>query len=129
MTFMLGGATTERVQDWARQVEGGHELSGAAASPGIVEGPARVVRSVDELADVLDGEILVCGSTSPAWAPIFPRIRATVTDVGGVMSHAAIVCREYGLPAVVGTGRATTVIETGQLIRVDGTAGLVTILA
>jgi phosphohistidine swiveling domain-containing protein len=129
MTIMLWGVTTERVQDWARQVEGGHELSGAAASPGVVEGPARVVRSVDEIADVRDGEILVCGSTSPAWAPIFPRIRATVTDVGGVMSHAAIVCREYGLPAVVGTGRATTVIETGQLIRVDGTAGVVTILA
>jgi pyruvate,water dikinase len=129
MTIMLWGVTTERVQDWARQVEGGHELRGAAASPGVVEGPARVVRSVDEVAEVRDGEILVCGSTSPAWAPIFPKIRATVTDVGGVMSHAAIVCREYGLPAVVGTGRATTVIETGQLIRVDGTAGVVTILA
>jgi pyruvate,water dikinase len=70
----------------------------------------------------------VCGSTSPAWAPIFSKIRATVTDVGGVMSHAAIVCREYGLPAVVGTGRATSEIRTGQMIRVDGTAGLVTLL-
>ena len=75
-----------------------------------------------------DGEILVCGSTSPAWAPIFSKIKATVTDVGGVMSHAAIVAREYGLPAVVGTGRATAQIRTGQMIRVDGTEGTVTLV-
>jgi pyruvate,water dikinase len=128
MTIMLWGVTTQRVQEWARQVEGGNELVGAAASPGTVEGPARVVRTVDQIADVREGEILVTGSTSPAWAPIFSKIKATVTDVGGVMSHAAIVCREYGLPAVVGTGRATAQIKTGQTIRVDGTAGLVTIL-
>jgi pyruvate, water dikinase len=94
----------------------------------VVEGPARVVRSVDQIGEVRDGEILVCGSTSPAWAPIFSRISATVTDIGGVMSHTAIVCREYGLPAVVGTGRATARIKTGQRIRVDGTAGTVTVL-
>ncbi|MGZ4414317.1 MAG: PEP-utilizing enzyme [Gaiellaceae bacterium] len=128
MTIMLWGVTTDRVRDWARQEDGGTELNGAAASPGIVEGIARVVRSINDLADVLDGEILVCGSTSPAWAPIFSKIKATVTDVGGVMSHAAIVCREYGLPAVVGTGRATTQIRTGQTIRVNGTAGLVTLV-
>jgi pyruvate,water dikinase len=95
----------------------------------VVEGAARVVRSVDQVADIRDGEILVCGSTSPAWAPIFSKITATVTEVGGVMSHAAIVCREYGLPAVVGTGRATSQIRTGQRIRVDGGAGTVTLLA
>jgi pyruvate,water dikinase len=88
-----------------------------------------VVRSPDQIGDVRDGEILVCGSTSPAWAPIFSKIRATVTDVGGVMSHAAIVAREYGLPAVVGTGRATSEIRTGQKIRVDGTEGTVTLVA
>ncbi len=128
MVVMLWGVTTARVQEWARQQEGGSVLSGAAASPGIVEGPARVVRSVDQIADVRDGEILVCGSTSPAWAPIFSKIKATVTDVGGVMSHAAIVAREYGMPAVVGTGRATAAIRTGQAIRVDGTEGTVTVL-
>ncbi|HTX47657.1 MAG TPA: PEP-utilizing enzyme, partial [Solirubrobacteraceae bacterium] len=128
MTIMLWGVTTERVQEWARQQDGGAELNGAAASPGVVEGAARVVRSPDEIDEVRAGEILVCGSTSPAWAPIFSRIIATVTDVGGVMSHAAIVCREYGLPAVVGTGRATAQIRTGQTIRVDGSAGVVTIL-
>jgi phosphohistidine swiveling domain-containing protein len=128
MTIMLWGVTTDRVREWARQAEGGTELTGAAASPGTIEGVARVVRSVREIADVRDGEILVCGSTSPAWAPIFSKIRGTVTDVGGVMSHAAIVCREYGLPAVVGTGRATAQIRTGQTIRVDGSAGVVTLL-
>jgi pyruvate,water dikinase len=128
MTIMLWGVTTERVRAWAHQQHGGSELSGAAASPGLVEGPARVVRSVREIADVRDGEILVCASTSPAWAPIFSKITATVTDVGGVMSHAAIVCREYGVPAVVGTGTATSQIRTGQMIRVDGSAGTVTVL-
>jgi pyruvate,water dikinase len=128
MTIMLWGVTTERVQEWARQQDGGSVLNGAAASPGVVEGEARVVRSVDQIGDVRDGEILVCGSTSPAWAPIFSKIKATVTDVGGVMSHAAIVAREYGLPAVVGTGRATATIRTGQTIRVDGSEGTVTVL-
>ena len=89
-------------------------LTGAAASPGTVQGIARVVRGVEQIGDVREGEILVCGSTSPAWAPIFSKIRATVTDVGGVMSHAAIVCREYGLPAVVGTGRATSSDQDGS---------------
>jgi pyruvate,water dikinase len=116
------------VREWARQQDGGNQLRGAAASPGVIEGPARVVHSVDELADVRDGEILVCASTSPAWAPIFSKIKATVTDVGGVMSHAAIVCREYGLPAVVGTGRATAQIRTGQTVRVNGSDGTVTLL-
>ncbi|HWE09877.1 MAG TPA: PEP-utilizing enzyme [Solirubrobacteraceae bacterium] len=128
MTIMLWGVTTDRVKEWARQREGGSSLNGAAASPGIAEGVARVVRSVSEIADVREGEILVCGSTSPAWAPIFAKIKATVTDVGGVMSHSAIVCREYGLPAVVGTGRATSQIRTGQMIRVDGSAGVVTLM-
>jgi pyruvate,water dikinase len=129
MTIMLWGVTTQRVQEWARsQDPAATEVVGAPASPGTIEGPARVIRTIDELADVREGEILVTGSTSPAWAPIFSKIRATVTDVGGVMSHAAIVCREYGLPAVVGTGRATSLIRTGQTIRVDGTAGVVSIV-
>jgi pyruvate,water dikinase len=129
ITVMLWGITPERLQEWARAQDGAHiELRGSAAAPGVVEGPARVVRSVNQIGEVRDGEILVCGSTSPAWAPIFSRISATVTDIGGVMSHTAIVCREYGLPAVVGTGRATAQIKTGQRIRVDGTAGTVTVL-
>jgi pyruvate,water dikinase len=126
--IMLWGVTTQRVHEWARSGDGGAELSGTAASPGTAEGVARVVRTVSEIAEVRDGEILVCSITSPAWAPIFSKITAAVTDIGGVMSHAAIVCREYALPAVVGTGRATAQITSGQRIRVDGSAGTVTIL-
>jgi len=128
MSIMLWGVTTQRVQEWAHAEEGGGRLTGAAASPGVVEGVARVVITVDELSTVRDGDVLVCPITSPAWAPIFTSIKAVVTDIGGVMSHAAIVCREYGLPAVVGTGRATSEITTGQTIRVDGSSGVVTIL-
>ena len=87
-----------------------------------------MVRSLDQLDEVSAGEILVCTITSPAWAPIFSKIEATVTDIGGIMSHAAIVSREYGLPAVVGTGTATSTIKTGQRIRVDGSTGVVQIL-
>ena len=74
------------------------------------------------------GEILVTRVTAPSWAPVFGKIKATVTDIGGMMSHAAIVCREYGLPAVTGTGSASTTIKTGDLIQVDGSTGEVVIL-
>jgi len=76
-----------------------------------------------------DGEILVCPVTAPSWAPVFSKIRAAVSDIGGTMSHAAIVAREYGMPAVVGTGQATRRIRTGQRLRVDGDQGIVTILS
>ena len=99
-----------------------------AASPGVAEGPARVIASPAQIDEVRDGEILVAPLTAPSWAPIFGKIRATVTDIGGIMSHAAIVCREYGLPAVTGTASATKRIRTGQRIRVDGNTGTVTIL-
>lgn len=129
-TVMLWGITTETVQAWLESGgdEADGELRGVAGSPGVGEGPARVVRSVDELDLVQDGEVLVCPATSPAWSPAFARVVATVSDVGGVMSHTAIVCREYGLPAVVGTGNAVSTIQDGQIVRVDGGAGTVTIL-
>jgi pyruvate,water dikinase len=130
ITVMLWGITTERLRQWAGQSDGDRSaIVGAAASPGVAEGPARVVRDVDEITSIRDGDILVCPVTSPAWAPIFSRLRAVVTDIGGIMSHAAIVCREYGLPAVTGTGSATTAIRTGQRIRVDGDGGTVTLVA
>jgi pyruvate,water dikinase len=99
-----------------------------AASPGLVEGPARVIFSPEQIGEIQQGEILVAPLTAPSWAPIFGKIQATVTDTGGMMSHAAIVCREYGLPAVTGTGFATTNIKTGQRIRVDGNNGVVTVI-
>lgn len=128
-TVMLWGITTDSVSTWLGADEGGSDdLTGMAASPGTVEGPARVVISAEDISSVEDGEILVAPITAPSWAPVFARIQATVTDIGGVMSHAAIVCREYQVPAVTGTGYATRDIKTGDRIRVDGSAGTVTIL-
>ena len=86
------------------------------------------VKGRDEIATLQDGEILVAPTTSPSWAPAFIKIKACVTDVGGVMSHAAIVCREYGMPAVVGTGHATKIIRSGMRVRVDGSTGVVSIV-
>jgi len=83
---------------------------------------------VQEIARLQQGDILVCQVTNPTWAPVFQKIAAAVSDIGGSMSHAAIVAREYGLPAVVGTGKATTRIPDGARIRVDGARGVVTIL-
>ncbi|CAG7611882.1 PEP-utilizing enzyme [Leucobacter soli] len=128
-TQMLWGITTEQVQSWLSDDDGDDgTITGMAASPGVVEGRARVVYHADELGEVQEGEILVATITAPSWGPVFGKIRATVTDIGGMMSHAAIVCREYGLPAVTGTGSGSTSIKTGDLIRVDGNAGRVEIL-
>jgi pyruvate,water dikinase len=126
-TIMLWGITTERVTEWLSAGDTA-ELTGMAASPGVAEGIARVIGGADDLDDIQQGEILVAKVTTPSWGPVFGRIAATVTDIGGMMSHAAIVCREYGLPAVTGTGSATAAIRTGQRLRVDGSAGTVTIL-
>ncbi|HXM56481.1 MAG TPA: PEP-utilizing enzyme [Candidatus Dormibacteraeota bacterium] len=128
--IMLYGLTTERVQAWLDGAEdGAHELHGVPASAGAVEGTARVIFSPDQIPLVEEGEILVCPITAPSWGPVFGRIKATVSDLGGIMCHAAIVSREYGLPAVVGTGRGTKVINTGDRIRVNGDTGVVTVLS
>jgi pyruvate,water dikinase len=128
-TQMLWGITTEQVQQWLSDDDGDDgAIKGMAASPGVVEGRARVVYHADDLGQVQDGEILVATITAPSWGPVFGKIKATVTDIGGMMSHAAIVCREYGLPAVTGTGNGSTSIQTGQLVRVDGNSGRVEIL-
>ncbi|HZV50977.1 MAG TPA: PEP-utilizing enzyme [Candidatus Dormibacteraeota bacterium] len=130
-TIMLWGLTQERVEEWLAGAGDGaaRELRGYAGSPGVVEGTARVIFSPEQIPEVEEGEILVCPITAPSWGPVFGRIKATVSDLGGIMCHAAIVCREYGLPAVVGTGRGTKVIRTGDRIRVDGNAGVVTVLS
>ena len=121
--------STEQVQQWLSDDEDDDgAIKGMAASPGIAEGRARVIVHADELGLVQEGEILVATITAPSWGPVFGKIRATVTDIGGMMSHAAIVCREYGLPAVTGTGSASTRIKTGMRLRVDGSQGIVTIL-
>jgi pyruvate, water dikinase len=128
-TVMLFGVTTDTVNQWLEgDSDDTTQLRGIAASQGVAEGPARVITSVGQLDEVQTGEILVCPITAPSWAPVFSRIAGAVSDIGGIMSHAAIVSREYGLPAVVGTGYGTKRIRTGQRIRVDGDTGAVTIL-
>ncbi|HTX12864.1 MAG TPA: PEP-utilizing enzyme [Solirubrobacteraceae bacterium] len=128
-TIMLWGITTERVREWAAEGrDSDTTLTGFAGSPGVAEGTARVVMEVDRLTELEPGEILVAPVTSPSWTPVFGKIAAAVSDIGGIMSHAAIVSREYGLPAVVGTGNATSRIKTGDRVRVDGNTGAVTIL-
>jgi phosphohistidine swiveling domain-containing protein len=103
-------------------------ISGIAGSPGQVEGVARVVQTSDEFDDVQDGEILVCQMTNPAWVVLFTRIAGLVTDTGGTTSHPAVLSREFGIPAVIGTSDATRRISTGDRIRVDGSAGVVELL-
>jgi len=131
-SIMLWGVTTDVLKKWLAGTEAGagegDELMGAPGSSGLVEGKARVIRTVEGLAELQDGEILVATTTSPSWAPAFTKIKGAVTDVGGSMCHAAIICREYALPTVVGTGRATSFIKTGDLIRIDGDSGVVKVL-
>ncbi|HET7030240.1 MAG TPA: rifamycin-inactivating phosphotransferase, partial [Candidatus Limnocylindrales bacterium] len=103
-------------------------LLGLPVSAGTVEGRARVILDIAE-ADLEPGDILVTAYTDPSWTPLFVAIEGLVTEVGGSMTHGAVIAREYGLPAVVGVGRATTLIHDGQRIRVDGTNGTVEILA
>ncbi len=132
-TVVLWGITNDSLKAWSKAREATNltdikQFTGFAASPGTVEGKARVCRLASEIRDLQAGEILVAPTTSPTWAPAFSKIKACVTDVGGIMCHAAIVCREYGMPAVVGTGHATSILKTGQLIRVNGTTGEITVL-
>ena len=105
------------------------EVRGLAASPGVVEGPARYVQSLDEFDQVQDGEILVCRMTNPAWVVLFTKISGLVTEAGGAVSHPAVVAREFGIPAVVGTTNAGDRIATGDRVRVNGTTGVVEILS
>jgi pyruvate,water dikinase len=131
-TVMLWGVTTDKVAEWLKGVavvpEKVTEIKGFASSAGVVEGKARVLKLLEEIVTLKEGEIMVCPCSNPAWAPVFTKIKAAVTDIGGLTCHASIVSREYGLPAVTGTGIATSVIKTGDTIRVDGDTGLVTIL-
>lgn len=103
-------------------------FEGYPGAPGLAEGVARVVKTFDGFSSLQPGEILVCPYTATAWTPLFPKIKAVVTDTGGMLTHAAITAREYRIPAVVGTWRATRSINDGDFIRVDGNAGVVEIL-
>ncbi|PSL57532.1 pyruvate,water dikinase [Saccharothrix carnea] len=106
----------------------GDDVSGFPGAAGVVEGVARVIHDVADGAALEPGEVLVTTVTNIGWTPLFPRAAAVVTDVGAPLSHAAIVARELGIPAVVGCGNATTRIKTGDRVRVDGGRGAVTVL-
>ncbi len=112
----------------AAQSDGGI-LRGVGASAGSRRGPVRIVRSPDDFGRVQAGDVLVCPSSNPSWVPLFGIIAALITDTGGPLSHAAVVAREFGVPAVVGTGEATQRLRDGQRVEVNGTTGEVAILS
>jgi len=112
----------------SRSISTGPTLDGFAVSPGQVTAPASVIHSPKDFANMVPDTILVCTTTTPAWTPLFAQAKGLVTDVGGTLAHGSIVAREYGIPAVMGTGEATQRIENGQLIRVDGDSGTVTLV-
>jgi pyruvate,water dikinase len=106
----------------------GPDVRGFPGSAGVVEGLVRVLREADQADELQPGEVLVTTATNVGWTPLFPRAAAVVTDVGAPLSHAAIVARELGIPAVVGCGNATMRLRTGDRVRVDGAAGTVDVL-
>jgi phosphohistidine swiveling domain-containing protein len=107
--------------------QAGDTIKGTGTSPGRVTGTARVLHGTEDFEHMNPGEVLVARITTPAWTPLFAMASAVVTDVGGPLSHGSIVAREYGIPAVLGTGVATKRIRSGQLVTVDGSAGTVTL--
>jgi pyruvate,water dikinase len=119
MGALFGSSEAEHEEDLLR---------GLAASGGVYEGPARLVGGPDEFDRIVQGDVLVTQSTTEAFNILLPLLGAIVTDAGGLLSHSAIVAREYGIPGVVGTREATQRIAEGARVRVDGTAGEVTVL-
>jgi pyruvate,water dikinase len=119
----LAGMMPEGSQD-----QEGNTIKGVGASQGRVSAPARVLAGPEDFSRMQPGEVLVARITTPAWTPLFAMASAVVTDVGGPLSHGSIVAREYGIPAVLGTGVATRRIASGQQIEVDGGAGTVTLV-
>ncbi len=123
------GVDIASLKEGRKQKENGEVLKGVGASPGRVEAPACVLNGPEDFSKMKLGDVLVASITTPAWTPLFARASAVVTDVGGPLSHGSIVAREYGIPAVLGTGSATSRIENGEIISVDGSAGKVTLSA
>lgn len=108
-----------------RATSGEVVLTGVAASPGTAVGPARIIGSLDDFARFRKDDVLVCRTTSPAWTPLLARACAVVTETGGLLAHAAIVAREFGIPAVLAVAGARTTLTEGGMVRVDGTHGRV----
>jgi len=123
----LFGMDMEKAKTARALRHAGASLKGVAASPGRVTAPARVLNGPEDFDQMKAGDVLVAAITTPAWTPLFARAAAVVTDVGGPLSHGSIVAREYGIPAVLGTGLATKRILSGQIVTVDGSTGIVTL--
>lgn len=111
-----------------RDDQHGNTLKGMGASAGKVTGRACVMRGPEDFGLMQPGDVIVAVITTSAWTPLFARASAVVTDIGGPLSHSSIVAREYGIPAVLGTGNATRRIQNGQIISVDGGAGTVNLM-
>ncbi|MBN1109705.1 MAG: hypothetical protein JXA45_02975 [Methanomassiliicoccales archaeon] len=111
--------------DTVKVVEDTAQLTGTSASPGVASGPVRVVGSIEQLSEVREGEILVTSNTDPGWTAVFSKIAGLVTETGGILSHGAVVSREYGIPAVTAVKGATKIFITGQRITLDGNEGLI----
>jgi pyruvate,water dikinase len=126
MMWMIEGyvATEFLRQDVA---DSDHSFHGVAASPGQYTGPVRIIMSEEEFHKIEAGDVLVCPTTQPAWSVLFPSVGALVTDGGGILSHPAIIAREYHVPAVVATGNATSSLHDGQIVTVDGDIGRIEI--
>jgi rifampicin phosphotransferase len=107
----------------------GELRGGEACSAGIARGTAKVMSSISEAGRVQPGDVLVADALSPSWTPLFKTAAAIVSNTGGILSHAAVVAREYGVPAVLGAPAATTSIRDGQMVEVDGAAGLVRVVS
>ncbi len=127
--FKLGPIDLSARESVRRTPANGHALNGFAVSPGRVTAPASVILSPADFGTMQPGTVLVCPTTTPAWTPLFSQASALVTDIGGVLAHGSIVAREYGIPAVMGTGTATQQITSGQQITVDGDTGTVSLRA
>jgi pyruvate,water dikinase len=121
------GKSLMTVKSGGAKVHKGDTLKGVAASPGSITAPACVLHGPEDFSKMNTGDVLVASLTTPAWTPLFARASAVVTDIGGPLSHGSIVAREYGIPAVLGTGAATKSIRSGQVITVNGSEGLVSL--
>ena len=126
--FTFGGVNFSMFETQKRNARDGDTLDGFAVSPGTVTGQASVILSPADFAQMQPDTILVCPTTTPAWTPLFAQATGLVTDIGGILAHGSIVAREYGIPAVLGTGNVTQRVVSGQRITVDGNAGTVTLV-
>jgi phosphohistidine swiveling domain-containing protein len=120
------GAWSMSLQGGPPRATDGDGLAGLAASAGRYTGPVRVINGIGEFGKLRDGDVLVCKETTAQWSILFVMVGALVTDQGSLLSHPAIIAREYGVPAVVATGNATTALRDGQMVTVDGSTGRVT---